>query len=294
MHHEDSSTPPLVFEGINTRNEYPNVRQSFGIMGIYVFVTLLVGIPGLMFKNIHSVFGISSSMTKSLVELICYILILFFTIRIVLKKGKEKNGRAISWWTKGKVSALQVFLIIILTALLAILIEPILYLVPSPAWLDKLMLKAFKDLMQPNIISFLSIVIAPAIMEEILMRGIVLNSLLKTQKPLKAIVISSLIFGLIHFNPMQLVVGFFAGLFLGWIYWRTRSLATCMVIHATNNAISFFFGIYFGVEATDLSVLGLWNYVLVVIVSAILFSLGVWWLSGRLRRYKDSTTPLSW
>ena len=80
-------------------------------------------------------------------------------------------------------------------------------------------------------------------MEEILFRGIILEGLLHRYKPNAAIVFSSLLFSLAHFNPWQGLVTFFAGLFLGWIYTRTRSLVPCMLIHFVNNAQGYLFDI---------------------------------------------------
>jgi membrane protease YdiL (CAAX protease family) len=44
----------------------------------------------------------------------------------------------------------------------------------------------------------------------------------------------------IHLNPWQAIGAFTAGLFLGWIYWKTRSLTACIFIHAVNNGTAYF------------------------------------------------------
>ena len=48
-------------------------------------------------------------------------------------------------------------------------------------------------------------------------------------------VVSALIFGLIHLNPVQMVFGSLYGLLLGWLAWRTRSLLPSIVVHVANN-----------------------------------------------------------
>ena len=50
-----------------------------------------------------------------------------------------------------------------------------------------------------------------------------------------AIVISALIFGVIHLNPVQIVFGALYGLLLGWLAWRTGSLLPSIVVHVANN-----------------------------------------------------------
>ena len=55
------------------------------------------------------------------------------------------------------------------------------------------------------------------------------------RRPWVCIVVSALIFGLIHLNPVQMVFGSLYGLLLGWLFWRTRSLLPGIVVHVTNN-----------------------------------------------------------
>lgn len=81
----------------------------------------------------------------------------------------------------------------------------------------------------------LAVLIAP-LTEEVLFRGIILRGLLSRWRPWAAILISALLFVLMHFNPAQAPVAFALGLALGWVYVRTRSLGLCMLGHALNNA----------------------------------------------------------
>ena len=74
--------------------------------------------------------------------------------------------------------------------------------------------------------------------EELLCRGAILGTLLlmMPRRPWVCIVVSALIFGLIHLNPVQMVFGFLYGLLFGWLYWRTGSLLPSIVVHVANNA----------------------------------------------------------
>ena len=74
--------------------------------------------------------------------------------------------------------------------------------------------------------------------EELLCRGAILGVLLKMmpRRPWIAIVVSALIFGAIHLNPVQTVFGFLYGLLLGWLAWRTGSLLPGIIAHMANNA----------------------------------------------------------
>lgn len=78
--------------------------------------------------------------------------------------------------------------------------------------------------------------VLPAIFEEFLFRGYVLQSL-RRFGDVFAIIISSLIFALFHGNFAQLPNAFIMGVALAFIAVRTGSLATGMVIHFINNTV---------------------------------------------------------
>jgi len=121
---------------------------------------------------------------------------------------------------------------------------------------------------------FIALVIAAPILEELIFRGIMLDGLLRIYSPTKAIVVSSLLFGVIHLNPAQFVGGALVGGFMGWVYFHTRSVLATILIHAAFNLTAFTESYFIDVEeAIDMSyaeVLGGWtNYVLVVLGSIV-------------------------
>jgi hypothetical protein len=84
-----------------------------------------------------------------------------------------------------------------------------------------------------------SIVLAP-VLEEILFRGIVQDSLTEKLGPLRGILIGACVFGIVHIIPQQVINAFFVGIVLGFIYYRSGSLVPVILIHMINNAISYF------------------------------------------------------
>ena len=120
------------------------------------------------------------------------------------------------------------------------------------------------------------------IAEELLCRGAILGTLLMMmpRRPWVCIVVSALIFGLIHMNPVQMVFGFFYGLLLGWLFWRTGSLLPSIVVHVANNATVML------MPATvdrAISKIDLTSEILLSVVSLIVLFVGLRWFA---RRYK--------
>lgn len=89
---------------------------------------------------------------------------------------------------------------------------------------------------QIDIFSFIYMIMVVPIFEEIIFRGIILKGFLQRYSPATAILISSLLFGLI--NPF---IGepFLGALFMGWVYYKSGNLIYCIIIHAFANFSGF-------------------------------------------------------
>jgi len=85
--------------------------------------------------------------------------------------------------------------------------------------------------------SILILAVLPAIVEEYVFRGVVYG-VLKPFGPRMAIIGSALLFALAHFNLLKFANALFIGLFLGYLVYRTGSMATGMVLHFINNLLS--------------------------------------------------------
>ena len=104
--------------------------------------------------------------------------------------------------------------------------------------------------------------------EEICFRGIVLGGLLKTRcRPWLAILISTLLFALLHGLGANFVTAILFGILVGWLYWRTGSIIPGIIIHITNNSLT----------AIDLSNQTHTFYLIILVVGIVLLAYGVWW-----------------
>ena len=106
------------------------------------------------------------------------------------------------------------------------------------------------------------------IMEEICFRGLVLDGLLKTRcRPWLAILISALLFALLHGLGANFVTALLFGILVGWLYWRTGSIIPGIIIHITNNSLT----------AIDISNQANAFYLIILVVGLVLLAFGLWW-----------------
>ncbi len=83
---------------------------------------------------------------------------------------------------------------------------------------------------------FLSTVMIPALVEEFGCRGVI-QGLLKKYGDGFSIIISAIIFGVIHGNFDQMFFAFFVGLILGFVRIKSGSIWVCCLIHGANNLV---------------------------------------------------------
>ena len=76
------------------------------------------------------------------------------------------------------------------------------------------------------------------IAEEIFFRGFVLPGIIKRLGVGRALVISSLVFGLFHIDPGAIVPTFVLGLALGWVYLKTGSIWPAIFAHGLHNTVA--------------------------------------------------------
>ncbi|MBO76478.1 MAG: hypothetical protein CME17_03525 [Gemmatimonadetes bacterium] len=139
---------------------------------------------------------------------------------------------------------------------------------------------------------FIALVIAAPVLEELIFRGVMLDGLLRIYSPTKAVIASSLLFGLIHLNPAQFVGAALVGGFMGWVYVHTRSVMATILIHASFNLTAFTEGYFIDLEeAIDMSyaeVLGGWTNYALVVLGSIVVTLGCVFLLDK--EFKKSAT----
>ena len=84
----------------------------------------------------------------------------------------------------------------------------------------------------------LVLAIIPAICEELAFRGFIFAGLAHNRGMVRAVVVTSLLFGLSHGVLQQSISASVMGLVLGMVAWRTGSVVCCIVIHVLHNSLS--------------------------------------------------------
>ena len=87
------------------------------------------------------------------------------------------------------------------------------------------------------ILGFIFVGVLPGFCEEFSHRGMVLGNI-KKDGAIRAILLSSLLFGLMHLSIVQVGYAFVVGLVLGSITLLTRSIYPAMIVHCVSNSVN--------------------------------------------------------
>ena len=104
--------------------------------------------------------------------------------------------------------------------------------------------KMIQSLIESPITSLIQVCILAPVIEEILMRGVVLGGLKNSYGAVTALLVSATFFACLHFNMVQTLSAFVCGIVLGLLYIKTNSVFCCMIAHGGYNLISYVAMIY--------------------------------------------------
>lgn len=141
----------------------------------------------------------------------------------------------------------------------------------------------------------LAVAVTAPIVEEIIFRGMILKGFLKHYSVRRSIILSALLFGLIHMNPWQFVTAFAAGIILGWWYVKTDSIITTIFGHALNNSMVYIISYIsisipgFNTALNSLNHLPLW----LDFLGFILLASGTIWLIKLFNRSKSGLKEIT-
>ena len=238
-------------------NKYPSIQSSIIILLLFILFTIIIGFPIIYISEY------TGWIDENIATAFAYVLPMLATIYVAYR-NIIKAGEVISVFSFRVGGVKKYFFIIPLIIVMMLWVDFFASLIPMPDWAIILFEEAF-NLSIPNIIMIS--VFAP-LLEEVLVRGLVLRGYLLNYTPNKAIIASAVFFGAIHMNPWQFVAGFISGLFLGYLYYKTKSLFPSILVHLTNNSLAVVFSLYYtNADASFKDMLGNETYYVVLIVS---------------------------
>lgn len=264
---------------------YPTIWQAITLMTMYAVLQIMAFIPVGLIEEITEL----PLMGFTPLEIALSIIVLGLITLFLMKK----TGRSLKNLASLKNFNLWLLLPITLTfvgiGITASEIDNILRLFwPVAEWY-----KEFLEQLRSSLIGYiaLAIIFAP-VAEEFLFRGVIVRGFARNYSFKTAVLVSALLFGLVHLNPWQFVSAFYGGIILAWLFIETKSIIPCIYAHALYNGLDlilydiFHFEIPgFTVSDSDKVLFQPWWFDLTGII---LIAVGIWWLYNLFKRKKSA------
>lgn len=258
------------------------MKTSIGLVLMYFVFQILGGICGMILSAIYLLmtrqdFAFKTVQDNSLAPALL-LGALFMTIYLWRTGYISKERKT---WSSVSVGYLLLSVILYFSFILA---QDFLFFLLPP--IPDILESTF-DILQSGWLGIITIALLGPLLEELLFRGAVTRILLQKYSPVKAILLSALIFGLFHINPAQVVSAGLMGIVLAWIYYKTSSLIPCILIHVLNNSLSVYLNLkYPEVETLNGLVEGN-NYYLIVAGAVIMLIVTLIVMNSMTRPQKE-------
>jgi uncharacterized protein len=216
-------------------NNYPKIKNAIFLCLLLCGIQIVAGV---IFGIIIGFLGIG---TDSIIYGTGIIFINLLTFGFVIFLGFKKSGKnfneifmfinvSLKYW-----ASITVFILgfVIISSEIDNFLQ---YFLPMPSFLQNI----FESILVNKyfIVSILLVGIIPAFVEEMLFRGVILSGFRGNYSMRKAIIISSLLFGIVHLNPWQFISAFIIGVFSAWICIKAKSIVLSIYIHLFNNLLA--------------------------------------------------------
>jgi uncharacterized protein len=231
--------PFIEFNNIRNTIMYPTFKQSIFMIAILFVFQLCLALFFKLMANYFIEFE-NTTLTIGLTNLIVLSCGIYYYVK--------KNGSSII-----KVASLNIFSVyyivpiiiftISITNILVIISSEFQRMVPIPEILESVLLNMTVK-SENYFISILTLCIIAPLTEEILFRGVILHSFLNYFSIRKAVLLSSLLFSIIHLNPWQGIPTFFLGIYFAIIDIKLKSVIPSIIGHMIYNLSIFAIGIF--------------------------------------------------
>jgi len=218
---------------VSVASGYPRISQAVGLSAALCAFMIGLAVPVAVVDVVAGGSFATHAATMAVIQLVAATLVLWYGV----KKTPGGHRAAFSFRPVSAFFLLPIFLTAIgMHILLSEIDNFTRVFLPVPDLLGGV----FEGLIsRPTSIwgSVLLLVVVAPITEELLFRGIILRGFLALYSVRKSVLVSALLFALVHLNPWQFAGAFVLGVIFAWWFVRTRSLWPCLLGHALFNAI---------------------------------------------------------
>jgi uncharacterized protein len=223
---------PLANPTRPPNDRFPGFWQAIGLLAIFTAIIIIFSIPLGFVEVMIGYKNIISLILGQIVTALSFVVVFY----LGLKQVKRPFKVIFPFSRISTILVIPILLTVVGSIVILSEVDNLFRLVcPVPDFLKTI----FANLFENHWFFLIGGVIVAPITEEMFCRGLVLRGFLFRYSKTKAIILSSIIFGLAHMNPWQFISASLLGLIFAWWFIQTGSLITTILGHALSNGTIF-------------------------------------------------------
>ena len=234
-------------------NKFSTVLKAFGILlafmallNLIVMViggaqTILAVANGVVANDqieLTNYFISTMAVAQFIAEIICIVVLGFWYYKAFVKKAKSQGTYESGFKKIASIKDIAFIVSMTLTFyfLDSIIASVVMTLVPGSGELFGALMNSITS---GNVIAgMLTVMLLGPIAEELAFRGVMLQTTKKGFGIVGCIVVTAIMFGIMHMNPVQTIYAIPIGAALAFIAYKYNSLVPAMIAHVLNNSLS--------------------------------------------------------
>lgn len=231
-----------------TEKIYPSIKSVILLCLVFIALQFLAGSIAEVILLIADSGGLNiTGNIETFLNMIAQLSVFFIIFRFLVLKSYVP---IIRFHKKGRLNLKVGFIFLLLFYSSSVILSEIntvfYYFLPMPDFLVELFYQKF--MLDSFVLSMFLLTVLPAVLEEILFRGFILFGLRRHYSARKSIIVSSLLFGIVHLNPWQFMTAFLLGLLFAWVALKTKSIILPVIGHFFNNMMALIAARYFDMK----------------------------------------------
>ncbi|WP_099189434.1 CPBP family intramembrane glutamic endopeptidase [Tepidibacter mesophilus] len=184
---------------------------------------------------IEAIFSINSPDMLFYIDGVSSLIIKIIMVKWLLKRYCKKDE--VGYTKRVNISKNYFIYTMLIVSLFRIVFDNSIGIIVQQLPLNESIEEAFNELFKHPFIAIMSVCIVAPIYEEIIYRGVILKGLSIKYNDKISIVVSALLFAIMHMNIQQAINAFFLGIILGYLYLKTKSIYISIFAHFINNGV---------------------------------------------------------
>lgn len=195
------------------------------LLGVSIFAIIFIA---MQLAGVYVGRLLDNGQNVEFVRLLSYSVAMLLSLVLFRLYMRKRGSRRVVMYKAEGFNPIVILSGVVILISLSVLLAPLNDILPTDS-------REFGD----SVWTLIMVVAVAPIFEEVLFRGMLYNMLRETCPPFVSALLASVIFGVVHLEPVVVIEGVLVGLLFSYVYLRTKSIIAPIILHICNNILAY-------------------------------------------------------